>query len=66
MKKQPNRWLTFSSLALQIGAIMYGAIWLGKYLDTFYGNQQSLFTLALSVFGLVAIIYLIIKQTKHL
>jgi len=45
---------------------MYGAIWLGKYLDTFYGNQQSLFTLALSVFGLVAIIYLIIKQTKHL
>jgi hypothetical protein len=45
---------------------MYGAIRLGKYLDTFYGNQQSLFTLALSVFGLVAIIYLIVKQTKHL
>jgi hypothetical protein len=66
VKKQPNRWLTFSSLAFQIGAIMYGAIRLGKYLDTFYGNQQSLFTLALSVFGLVAIIYLIVKQTKHL
>jgi hypothetical protein len=45
---------------------MYGAIWLGQYLDTFYGNQQSLFALVLSVFGLVAIIYLIIKQTKHL
>jgi F0F1-type ATP synthase assembly protein I len=66
VKKQPNRWLTFSSLAFQIGAIMYGAIWLGQYLDTFYGNQQSFFALVLSVFGLVAIIYLIIKQTKHL
>ena len=66
MKKQPNRWLTFSSLAIQIGAIMYGAVWLGQYLDTFYVNQKSLFTLALSVFGLVVIIYLIIKQTKHL
>ena len=66
MKKQPNRWLTFSSLAFQIGAIMYGAVWLGQYLDTFYVNQKSLFTLALSVFGLVVIIYLIIKQTKHL
>ena len=66
MKKQPNRWLTFSSLAFQIGAIMYGAVWLGQYLDIFYVNQKSLFTLALSVFGLVVIIYLIIKQTKHL
>ena len=66
MKKQPKRWLTFSSLAFQIGAIIYGAVWLGKYLDTFYENQKSLFTLLLTVFGLVAIIYLIIKQTKHL
>ena len=66
MKKQPNRWLTFSSLAFQIGAIMYGAVSLGQYLDTFYVNQKSLFTLALTVFGLVVIIYLIIKQTKHL
>ena len=66
MKKQPNRWLTFSSLSFQIGAVVYGSIWLGQYLDTFFGNQQSLFTLSLTVFGLVAIIYLIIKQTKHL
>ena len=66
MKKQPNRWLTFSSLAFQIGAIMHGAVWLGQYLDTFYVNQKSLFTLALTVFGLVVIIYLIIKQTKRL
>ena len=66
MKKQPNRWLTFSSLAFQIGAVVYGSICLGQYLDTFFGNQQRLFTLSLTVFGLVAIIYLIIKQTKHL
>ena len=66
MKKQPNRWLIFSSLAFQIGAIIYGAVWIGQYLDTFYGNQKSLFTLLLTVFGLAVIIYLIIKQTKHL
>ena len=66
MKKQPDRWLTFSSLAFQIGAVMYGAIWLGQYLDSFFGNQQNLFTLVLTVFGVGAIIYLIIKQTKHL
>jgi len=66
VKKQPNRWLTFSSLAFQIGAIIYGTVWIGQYLDIFYENQKSLFTMLLTVFGMVVIIYLIIKQTKHL
>ncbi|MFQ3340407.1 MAG: hypothetical protein ACI9TK_000058 [Flavobacteriaceae bacterium] len=65
MKKQPNRWFTFSSLAFQIGGIMYGTIRLGQYFDNYYGHKGNLFSLALSVFGLVAVIWLIVKQTKR-
>ena len=64
MKKQPNKWLIFSSLALQIAIIMYGAIQLGTYLDRTYTLPNKLATLLLSGFGLLTILWLIYRQSK--
>jgi hypothetical protein len=64
MKKQPNKWLIFSSLAFQIAIIMYGAIQLGTYLDRTYTLPNKLATLLLSGFGLLTILWLIYRQSK--
>lgn len=64
MKKQPNKWLIFSSLAFQIAIIMYGAIQLGTYLDRTHTLPNKLATLLLSGFGLLTILWLIYRQSK--
>ena len=64
MKKQPNKWLIFSSLAFQIGAIMFAAIKFGTYLDSTYTLPNKLATLLLAGFGLLSIVWIVYKQSK--
>jgi len=66
MKKQPNKWLIFSSLAFQMAIIMYVMVRLGYYLDSQSNPEKSLFTLLTSGGGLLAILWLIYKQSKKL
>ena len=63
VKKQPNRWLVFSSLAFQIGIIMYASIQLGKFLDEKFSTTS--FALISSVLGLVMVLWLIYRQSKR-
>ena len=65
MKKQPNRWLLFSALAIQMGVLFYGAAHLGNYLDAHFqtDNTASLFT---SLGALIVSLVLIVQQTKNL
>ncbi len=65
MKKQPNRWLVFSALAVQMGVLFYGAARLGNYLDTYFqtDNTASLLT---SLGALMVSLLLIVQQTKNL
>ena len=61
MKKQPNRWLVFSSLAFQIGIIMYASIQLGNFLDEKFSTTS--FALISSVWACHGIMaYLQTKQ----
>jgi hypothetical protein len=64
MKKQPNKWLIFSSLAFQIAIIMYGAIKFGAYLDSTYKLPNKLATLLSSGFGLLTILWIVYRQSK--
>lgn len=64
--KPPKRWLVFSALALQIGGVMYFAALVGRYLDQKQNHDKPLFTLLFCLFGLIAIVYMILKQTKNL
>tara|TARA_B100001094_G_C17592088_1_gene512464 strand:- start:317 stop:544 length:228 start_codon:yes stop_codon:yes gene_type:complete len=63
-KKQPNKWLIFSSLAFQIAFTMFVAIKLGNYLDTKYNLSNKYSSLLLSGFGVLTIIWLVYKQSK--
>ena len=66
MKKQPNVWLVFFSLAIQIGLTMLLAVKVGDYLDTKYATSKPWYTLGLCLFALIAVLCLIVNQTKKL
>ena len=65
MKKQPNRWLLFSSLAFQMGLLFWGAIRLGQYLDKQF-QSGKIATLICCVVALVASLVLIQQQSRRL
>ena len=65
MKKQPNKWLIFSSLAIQIAIVMYAMIQLGTFLDQKANPNENHFTLLTSVCGVITIVWLIYNQSKR-
>ena len=66
MKKQPKPWLIFSGLFFQIAIVMLLLTRIGNYADSYFQTESNQFTLALSLLGIILIIYLIISQTKKL
>ena len=66
MKKQPNKWLVFSSLFFQIAIIMYIFIKIGKYIDSKLRINQDFYSLIFSAGGVIIILFLISNQTKNL
>ena len=49
-----------------MGATIFLCAWGGKKLDEHYGNEKKWFTIGLVLFGLLASIYLVLKQLKRL
>ncbi|MGB2502174.1 MAG: AtpZ/AtpI family protein [Flavobacteriaceae bacterium] len=66
MKKQPKHWLVFSSLAVQIAVVVYVAVRGGHWLDQYFKTQSNFWALFLSALGIILILVLIQKQSKHL
>jgi len=66
LKKQPNRWLIFSSLAIQIAVVVYTAVKGGQWLDVYFNTQSNFWALMLSAFGIVVILVLVQNQSKNL
>lgn len=64
-RRKPNQWLIFSSLAFQIALIMLGSVRLGQYLDQKHQSGGNAFVLFLSSLGLLAILWIIYKQSKR-
>jgi|AntDeeMinimDraft_4_1070355.scaffolds.fasta_scaffold02529_3 hypothetical protein len=64
---QPNRWIVLSGIGFQMGATIFLCAWGGKKLDAHYLNEdQNYFTIGLVLFGVIASIFLLIKQLKRL
>jgi hypothetical protein len=67
-KKQMNVYARYSTLAIQMGAIIGGCVWLGTFLDGKYNPGGQGWTIGLSLFGVAAALYQvmsgIIKMTK--
>ncbi|WP_430614584.1 AtpZ/AtpI family protein [Flavobacterium sp. JP2137] len=65
-KKSINQYLRFSGIALQMGALIGAAAYLGVWLDEKYPNDFSGFTVGCSLLGVFVSMYLVIKQVQQI
>ncbi len=61
-KKSLNKYVRFTGIAFQLGATIYLATYIGKWLDTKFLMEKKIFTLVLILVGLIASIWSIVKQ----
>ncbi len=61
-KKSLNKYVRFTGIAFQLGATIYLAAYIGKWLDNKFLMEKKIFTLVLILIGLIASIWNIVKQ----
>lgn len=64
-RSQLKNWAIFSGIAFQMGATIFLCAWMGKKLDERYPSGKNWFTIGLVLFGLVASVYIVLRQLKH-
>lgn len=57
-----SKFARFSSVGVQMGVIIALFTWLGTYLDDKYRTKTPWWTIALSLFGVVAGLVLVIRE----
>ncbi len=66
-KSSLRKWAQLSGIAIQMGGTIFVCAWIGKSLDEKYTTgETNWFTLGFVLFGLLASLYLVIKQLKEL
>ncbi|MDO8999232.1 MAG: AtpZ/AtpI family protein [Bacteroidota bacterium] len=60
--KQPNQLLKYSNLAIQMSVIIGLAAWGGNKLDIYYKNETPIYTIVLSLLGIGAALYIVLKD----
>ena len=71
MKKQSSGWrsniyIRFSSIGIQMGAIIFIFTWLGVYLDEYLKMETPWMTIVLLLFGVIGSLVLIIREVSNL
>ena len=61
-----KRWAILSGIAIQMGAIIYLFVQLGKWLDTNYSEGGKPFLIICTLVGVAASLFLVVQQTKNL
>lgn len=61
-KKGISKFARFSALGIQMGVIIFLFTWLGTYLDDKYKTRTPWWTIGLSLFGVTAALWLVIKE----
>lgn len=64
--KKVNVYLRFSSLGIQMGAIIAIFTWLGTFLDKKQANETPVWTIVLSLLGVTGSLYLVIKEVRKM
>lgn len=65
-KKPLNKYIRFSGIAFQLGATIYLAAYLGKWLDTKYSTDKKWFTMGLILVAMIVSIWNIARQLKEI
>ena len=61
-----NAFARFSSVGIQMAVIIVGFVLLGNYLDGYFNNKTPWLTIVLSLLGVFAGLYLVIKEVISL
>jgi len=64
--KSGSKYARFSTAGIQMGIIIGGFTWLGTYLDKKYQTNTPWWTICLSLFGVVAGFYVLIKEVINM
>lgn len=59
---RPESFLKYGNMALQMGVVIGLSAWGGKKLDLYFQNSSPIFTIVLSLLGIVAALYLALKD----
>lgn len=59
-----NNYIKYSQLAFQMAAAILIGVFIGRAIDDYRGGQSKLFTAILSIFGVFAAIYNLIKSIR--
>lgn len=60
--KQPNKFIKYSNLGFQMAVTIGLGAWGGNKLDAYYKNSEPVFTIILSLLGIGAGLYLVLKD----
>ena len=55
-----------SGIGIQMGAIIYLFVLLGKWLDTTYNNGEKLFIIISTLLGVAVSLYVVVKQLNRI
>lgn len=61
-QNQPNQFVKYSNLAIQMGLVIGLSAWGGNQLDQYFKLKTPVFTIILSLLGIFASIYLVLKD----
>jgi membrane protease YdiL (CAAX protease family) len=65
-KKQLNKYIRLTGVGLQMGVTIYLFVYLGKWLDGKYPNENDLYTMFLTLLGIVVSFYSLLRQVKSI
>lgn len=65
-KKEVKAYGKFTSLAIQMGVIIGGSVWLGVFLDRKYNPGGQAWTICLSLFGVAGALYQVLKEVNNM
>ncbi len=65
-KKPLNKYIRLTGVGLQMGITIYLAVYLGKWLDVKYPNENNIYTIILTLLGLILSFYSLLKQVKNI
>ncbi len=65
-EKKSSAYVRFTSMGIQMGAIIGFFTWLGTYLDKKQVNDTPIWTIVLSLFGVTGALYLVIKEVSKM
>ncbi len=61
-KGSANNFIKYSSLAFEMGIMIFGGAFGGNWLDKHFGNKTPWFTIGLSLFAVIGSMYLVISK----